>query len=142
MDSINPSNQNSSLLIPPRRLPLLRPREVEDRNDEETVAAIRYTGQTDIPREERCQQREQPTGLDDGLVGLRWAVAMDVADSEEQEGDVHCDEDTGEDEGGFQRAEDEEECEDEPALRLLVYSVCTYIYIRRGNTIKNKPRES
>ena len=45
---------------------------------------------------------------------------MDVADSEEQEGDVHCDEDTGEDEGGFQRAEDEEECEDEPALLLLV----------------------
>ena len=54
---------------------------------------------------------------------------MDVADSEEQEGDVHCDEDTGEDEGGFQRAEDEEECEDEPALLLLVYSVYIYIYI-------------
>ena len=102
---------------------------MEDRNDEETVAVIRYTGQTDIPREERCQQREQPTSLDDGLVGLRRAVAVDVADSEEQEGDVDCDEDTGEDEGGFQRADDEEECKYEPALILLAY---TYVYIRGG----------
>ena len=74
---------------------------MEDGNEEETVTVIRQTGQTDIPREERRQQREQPTGLDDGLVGHGRAVAVDVADSEEQEGDVDCDEDTGEDEGGF-----------------------------------------
>ena len=98
--------RKSSLITLPRSLPLLRPREVEDRNEEETVTVIRQTGQTDIPREERRQQRKQPTSLDDGLVRHGRAVAVDVADSEEQEGDVDCDEDTGEDKGGFQRAKD------------------------------------
>lgn len=79
---------------------------MENRNEEETVTVIRQTGQTDIPREERRQQRKQPTSLDDGLVGHGRAVTVDVADSEEQEGDVDCDEDTGEDEGGFQGAKD------------------------------------
>lgn len=75
--------RKSSLITLPRSLPLIRPGEVEDGNEEETVTVIRQTGQTDIPREERGQQREQPTGLDDGLVGHGRAVAVDVADSEE-----------------------------------------------------------
>lgn len=45
---------------------------------------------------------------------------MDVSDSQEQEGNVDGDEDAAKDEGGFQCAKDEEEGEDEPALRLSV----------------------
>lgn len=86
------------------------------RNPHKTITIIRQPRQARIPRQERGQQRKQPTGLDDGLVGGCGAVAVDVADAEEEEGDVDGDEDAAEDEGGFEGAEDEEEGEDEPAL--------------------------
>lgn len=115
---------------------------MEDRNQEETVAVIGQTRQTGIPRQERRQQREQPTGLDDGFVGHGRAVAVDVADAEQQEGDVDCDEDTGKDEGGFQRAEHEEECEDEPALFFVSILYSIRIILGGRVTNRNKPRES
>lgn len=89
---------------------------MEHRNREETVAVICQPSERDVPRQESSQQREQPTGLDDGGVGHGGAVAVDVADTQEEEGDIDGDEDGGEGEGGFEGADDEEEGEDEPAL--------------------------
>lgn len=90
------------------------------RNPHKTITIIRQPSQANIPRLERREQRKQPTGLDNRLIGRWRAIAVDVSDSQEQEGNVDGDEDAAKDEGGFQCAKDEEEGEDEPALRLSV----------------------
>lgn len=59
-----------------------------DRNDEEAVAAVGNTGQGVVPGSEGCHETKETTGLDDGGVGLARAVALDVADTEQEEGDV------------------------------------------------------
>lgn len=71
------------------------------RNPYKTITIIRQPSQTNIPRLERREQRKQPTGLDNRLIGRRGAVAVYVSDAEKQEGDVDGDEDAAEDEGGF-----------------------------------------
>ena len=71
------------------------------RNPHKTITIIRQPRQTNVPRLERRQQRKQPTSLDNRLIGRRGAVAVDVSNSEKQEGDIDGDEDATEDEGGF-----------------------------------------
>lgn len=97
-----------------------------------TITIIRQPSQANIPRLERREQRKKPAGLDNRLIGRRGAVAVDVSDAEQQEGDVDGDEDAAEDEGGFQGAENEEEGEDEPTLHLLIYGYWLIEWCKRG----------
>lgn len=106
-------------MLLPRLSPLLRPGKVEHRNREETVTVIRQPSERDIPRQKSSQQREQTASFDDGGIGHGGAVAVNVADTQEEEGDVDGDKNGGEGEGGFEAAEDEEEGEDEPALHSI-----------------------
>ena len=125
----------------------------EDRNPEETVRIIGQPSQTHIPRLKSRQQRKEPAGFDHGMVGLGRAVAVDVPDAQQQKGEIDGDEDSAEDKGGFQRAQDQHEGEDEPALVVVSFhSVGNEFQLgiretgRLGNpgrnTIRNSPRES
>ena len=58
------------------------------------VRIVQDTRQRVIPRRERGQQAEEAAGFDDGRIGHAGAVGMQVADAEEQEGQVE-----GEEEG-------------------------------------------
>lgn len=83
--------------------------------DEEAVAAVGNTGQSVIPGSEGCHKTKETTGLDDGRVGLAMAVPLDVADTEQEEGEIEEEEQQEESHSGSQGAEQQDGGEDEPA---------------------------
>lgn len=94
---------------------LLGPREVSNRDNEEAVAGIRNTGQGIVPREEGSQQSKEATRLHDRGVGSS-TVMPEVADSQQQEGQIQREEKREERHGGLQGAQQEHEGENKPAL--------------------------
>lgn len=113
-----------------------------DGDDEEAVAAVGNTGQSVVPGGEGSQEAEETTGFDDGRVGLARAVALDVADTQQEEGEIEPEEQQEESHGGSQGAEQQDGGEDEPALRIVSCG-------RRQRTetdseeltIRNRPKE-
>lgn len=93
-----------------------RPREVHNRDNEETVAGVRHTGEGIVPRGKRGQQTEETTSHDNGRIGLAFSVAVLVANSEQQEGDVQEKEDRKEGHSGLQGTEEQHCGKDEPRL--------------------------
>lgn len=91
------------------------PGEVGDGDDEEAVAAVGNTGQGVVPGGKGSQETEETTGLDDRRVGLAVGVALEVTDTEQQEGDIEEEEQEEESHGGSQGAEQQDGGEDEPA---------------------------
>ena len=91
-----------------------------DGDDEEAVGVVGDTGEGVVPGGEGGEQAEEAAGLDDGRVGLALGVAVDVADTEQQEGQVEEEEEQEEGHGGAQGAEEQDRGEDEPALDKLV----------------------
>jgi len=90
---------------------LVGPWEVGDGDDEEGIAAVGDTGESVVPRGEGGEDTEDTTSLDAGFVG-----AVKVANAEHEEGQVEHEEEEEEGYGGAERADEQEEGEDEPAL--------------------------
>lgn len=86
-----------------------------NRDDEEAVAGVGNTGQSIVPREEGSQQSEEATRLHDRSIGSS-TVMPEVADSEQQEGQIQREEKREERHGGLQGAQQEHEGENKPAL--------------------------
>lgn len=93
-----------------------RPREVDDRDDEEAVAVIGQTCEGVVPGGESAQKTEEAAGLDDGRVGFVVGVALDVSDTEQKEGYVEGEKDGEEGHGGLEGTEEQDGRKDEPAL--------------------------
>lgn len=96
---------------------LLRPREVRDGDDEEAVRCIGDTGQGVVPGQERGQDTKGTSSAGQADMGFAAGRRVEVGDAEEEEGQVQGEEQQEEGDGGFQRAEQEDRGEDEPALR-------------------------
>lgn len=118
------------------------PREVGDREDEEAVAAVGNTSKGVVPSSKGSQQTEEATGLDHGRVRVASVVALDVTNTEKQEGQVQEEEQQEEGHGGSQSAEEQDCGENEPALELsLAPTVLITPRLRAKLTIKNNPNE-
>ena len=87
-----------------------------DGENEEAVAVVRNTGKGVVPSCKCCQETEEATGLDDGGVRLALGVAVDITNTEEQEGKVQEEKQQEEGYGGPQGAEQQDSGEDEPSL--------------------------
>lgn len=99
------------------------PGEVGDGDDEEAVGAVQDTGQSVVPSSEGSQQTEETTSLLD--LGVGGAVhALEVGDTQQQEGQVQEEEEQEEGHGRAQGAEDHEGGEDEPALGAVSILGC------------------
>ena len=116
--SVDRSNRSLLALLHPHLPSLDTPGEMQDRDDEETVRIVRDTGEGIVPSHEGREQGEESTGFDDGWVGRVGGVAVEIADAEEQKGQVQGQKEDEEGDGRAQRAEEEDKCEDEPALCL------------------------
>ena len=81
--------------------------------------AVLDTGQGVVPGSEGSQETKEATGLDDGRVGLARAVALDVADTEQEESEIEEEEQEEESHGRSQGAEQQDGGEDEPALWVV-----------------------
>jgi hypothetical protein len=111
-------------------------------NDEEAVAAVGNTGQGVVPGSEGCHETKETTGLDDGRVGLAGAVALDVADTEEEEGEIEEEEQQEESHSGSQGAEQQDGGEDEPALQTVSRGCRQRTRTDSEElTIRNRPKE-
>ena len=80
------------------------------------VRIICDTSQSIVPSQERCQQSEETASLHDVQVGRALGGALQVGDAEEEEGHIKGEEEREEGDGRAEGAEDEEGCEDKPAL--------------------------
>ena len=101
---------------------LVGPGEVCDGDDEEAVRAIGDTSESIVPSQERSHETEGATGDDATALGSR-AVVLEIADAEEEEGEVKGEEEGEEGDGGAQGAEQEDEGEDEPAHQVQAEGV-------------------
>lgn len=110
-----------------------RPGEVSNRHDEEAVAVVGQTSQSVIPSGKGSQETEETTRHDDGLVGSTGGgVALDVTDTEQEEGQVQEEEKQEEGHGGTEGAEEQDGGEDEPAHqveteRVVVHGFSTFL---------------
>lgn len=118
-----------------------RPGEVGDGKDEEAVAVVRNTGQGVVPGRERRHQTEETTGLDHGRVGHALVIALDVTNSEQQEGQVEEEEQQEERHGGSQGAEEQNGREDEPTLCVGLVSDCRGLLPRKEITYHEEQTE-
>lgn len=91
------------------------PGEVDDRRDEEAVAAVGDTGEGVVPGGEGGQETEQAAGHDHVVVDLSLAVP-EVANAQHQEGQVEEEEDEEEGDGRLEGADQQDGGENEPAL--------------------------
>ena len=82
-----------------------------DWDDEEGVAAVGDTGKSVVPGCKGSEDTESTTGSDAGGV-----LAVEVSDTEHQEGQVQGKEEEEEGDSRAESAEEEEESEDEPSL--------------------------
>lgn len=94
----------------------LRPWEVGHRDYEEAIACIGDTSQGVVPRKERGKETEEASSHDDRLLGVAQLVMADVANSEQQEGNVQSEEQGEEGDRRLEGAHQQDEGEDEPAL--------------------------
>lgn len=80
------------------------------------VGIIHDPGQRIVPRQKRRQQPKEATRFDDGRVRRVRGGAVQVAEAEQQEGEIERQEEEKEGERGPQGGEEEQGREDEPAL--------------------------
>ena len=92
------------------------PGEVSDGDDEEAVASIGDTSEGIVPSGESSEETEETTGLLDVGVGVAVGTALQVGDTEQEEGEVQGEEQHEEGDGGLESAEQQDGGEDEPAL--------------------------
>lgn len=90
---------------------LVGPWEVSNWDDEEGVAAVGDTGKGVVPGGKGSDDTKGTTGSDAAGV-----LAVEVSDTEHQEGEVQSEEEEEESDGGAESADEEEEGEDEPSL--------------------------
>lgn len=113
-----------------------RPGEVSNRHDEEAVAVVSQTGQGVIPRGKGSHETEETTSHEDGLVGLAGGlVALDVADTQQQESQVQEEEQQEEGNGRSQSAEEQDGREDEPAHQVQTERVVPHRLAFRGQSL-------
>ena len=86
------------------------------RNDKEAITIIGDTGESIIPSSKGSEKTEEAAGLDDGRVRGASGVAVEIADAEEEEGEVEGEEEDEEGDGTAEGGEEEDGGEDEPAL--------------------------
>lgn len=115
------------------------PGEVSNRDDEEAVAVISQTSEGIVPSGERSQEAEETTSLDDGSGG--GAVGADqVADTQQQEGQIQEEEQQEEGNGRAEGAEEQDGGEDEPAheeqTHRVIEEVTTAILLERGHNLE------
>lgn len=89
---------------------------MSDGDDEEAVASIGDTGEGIVPGGESSQETEETTGLLDVGVGVAVGTALQVCDTEQEEGQIQGEEQQEEGDGGLEGAEQHDGGEDEPAL--------------------------
>lgn len=80
------------------------------------VRIIRDTRQSIVPGRERRQQPKEAAGFVDGHVDLAGRVALQVADAEEEKGQIEREEEEEEGDGRAKGSDEEDGGEDEPAL--------------------------
>lgn len=85
-----------------------------NRDNEEAVARVCNTGKGVVPSQESGEDTEATTGLG---AGRAWD---EVAEGQEQEGQVKGEEEEEKGDGRAEGADQEEEGEDEPSLDLLL----------------------
>lgn len=88
-----------------------------NRDGEEAVAALEETGHGVPPSDEGGDETEDTSGLDGSSVSVTSSVLLEVADGEEEEGDVEEDKEGAEGDSRLEGAETEEESKDEPTRR-------------------------
>lgn len=94
------------------------PGEVGHGDYKEAIAGIGNTSQSVVPGSERSQETEESTSLHDVAVGGTCSIALQVADTEQEESQVEEEEQQEEGNGGLQGAEEHDGSEDEKALFL------------------------
>jgi hypothetical protein len=115
------------------------PGEVGNGDDEEAVAVISQTSQGVVPSGERSQETEETTSLDDGRG--RGAIGTDqVANTQQQEGQVEEEEQQEEGNGRAEGAEEQDGGEDEPAhqeqTHRIIEEVGTAIRLERRHDLE------
>jgi hypothetical protein len=115
---------------------------VEDGRDPEAIAVIGHTGPATVEGQEGREEGEQAAGLEDFVVGLS-ADSAEIANPEQEEGDVDSEEEGEEDDGGPEGAGEADGGEDEPALDGLVSQGRFRGRMLDGKlTNRNRPNES
>lgn len=109
------------------------------------VAIIRNTGEGVIPSQEGGQKSEKASSFDDGWVRVTFLVAVEIADAEQEEGEIEGEEEGEEGDGGAEGEDEEEGGEDEPALwkrRMFSRRIDASDQERVRQTMRKKPNES
>lgn len=78
---------------------------MSDGDDEEAVASIGDTSEGIVPSGESSQETEETSGLLDIGVGVTVGTALQVGDTEQEEGQVQGEEQQEEGDGGPESAE-------------------------------------
>jgi len=97
---------------------LIRPWKVEDRDNKEAVGRVGHASESVVPSPESGQTSKGAASLDATV--LRFlAIVLEIANTQEEEGQVKPEEEQGKHNGRLERTEKEEEGEDEPSLDSL-----------------------
>ena len=100
------------------RLALLRPREVNNWHNEKAVRCIGNTSEGIVPCQEGSEKSKIATCL---VAAFVWSCrsVLEIPDRKQQEGHIEGEEEEEEGHGRFQRANEQNEREDEPALTRI-----------------------
>ena len=79
------------------------------------IPRIRNTSQRIIPRQKRRKDAKIPTGLDQLGIIVALGIRIQMSEGQEQESQIEREEQHEERHGGFQRADQQDGREDEPA---------------------------
>lgn len=106
----------TSLTVAPDLAALFRPREVEDGDKEERVAAIGNTGKGIVPSQKGSEHSEGAASLNEPDRSSHSSIVISVgAAGEHEKGEVECEEQHEEHDGGAQCAQKQDGGEDKPA---------------------------
>lgn len=115
------------------------PWEVSHGDEEEGVSAVEDTGERVVPGGESGDDAEGTTGAD--AASLRHTGGgLEVADAEQQKGEVEGEEEEEEGDGGAEGTHEHEEGEDEPALEENELAEACWRAQGRAHTMRKKPK--
>ena len=108
--------------LPPRLPPILAPREMRDRQDEERIRWVRDTSQHVIPRDERRKDSKHAacSGQRHVWVAVGLIPGIEVCASKADKGQPYHQEQAGEGDSGAECQQPKHECEDEPGKYLVL----------------------
>ena len=118
------------------------PGEVSDGNDEEAIAVISKTSEGVVPGGEGSHETEEATGHLNVLVRVAVGTALQVADTEQEEGQVQGEEQEEEGDGRLEGAEQHDGGEDEPALLNCQRDDFLHMSCGEELTSRKRPMES